>query len=215
MISPHDFQQRGGSFDMSKPIVAAFDFDGTLSRGTSGIRLYRHLLGTAGFVGMGLTHLPTAVRYALRWGDEAALRTFNRVVFAGREAACYRSEILPRHLIAESVARLREHHDRGDRCVIVSRGYELYRRPWAETLGVTDVLATRLSVGPDGRLTGEMPEPSCDSAAKRERLFALLGPRGGYELHAYGDSPGDHEMLAAADHAWMRGPGCFVRWSPD
>src|SRR6478609_1198061 len=118
MISPHDFQQRGGSFDMSKPIVAAFDFDGTLSRGTSGIRLYRHLLGTAGFVGMGLTHLPTALRYTMRWGDEAAL--------VQREAACYRSEILPRHLIAESVARLREHHDRGDRCVIVSRGYELY-----------------------------------------------------------------------------------------
>jgi len=83
------------------------------------------------------------------------------------------------------------------------------------TLGVTNVLATRLSVGADGRLTGEMPEPSCDSAAKRERLLALLGPRESYELHAYGDSPGDHEMLAAADHAWMRGPGGFVHWSPD
>lgn len=205
---------------MSKPVVAAFDFDGTLSRGTSGIRLYQHLLGRAGLAWMGATHLPAAVRYALRWGDEAALRTFNRVVFAGRDAATvrraadhYRVEILPRHLIAESVGRLRDHLRQGHRCVIVSRGYELYLRPWAETLGVTDVLATRLSVGLDGRLTGEMPEPSCDSVAKRERLFALLGPREGYELHAYGDSPGDHEMLAAADHAWMRGAGGFVRWS--
>jgi len=204
---------------MSKPVVAAFDFDGTLSRGISGIRLYRHLLGRAGFVRMGLMHLPAAARYMMRWGDEAALRTFNRVVFAGRDAATvqreadrYRVEILPRHLIAESAGRLREHLNQGHRCVIVSRGYELYLRPWAEALGVTDVLATRLTIGADGRLTGEMPEPSCDSAAKRERLFALLGPRENYELHAYGDSPGDHEMLAAADHAWMRGPGGFVHW---
>lgn len=205
---------------MSKTVVAAFDFDGTLSRGISGIRLYRHLLGPAGFAWMGLTRLPAAARYALRWGDEAALRTFNRVVFAGRDAAAvqsatdrYRVETLPRYLIPESIARLRAHHDQGHRCVIVSRGYELYLRPWAEALGVTDVLATRLTVGADGRFTGEMPEPSCDSVAKRERLFALLGPRETYELHAYGDSPGDHEMLAAADHAWMRGPGGFARWS--
>lgn len=206
---------------MSKPVVAAFDFDGTLSRGTSGLRLYWQLLGPAGFVRMWLTHLPSAARYLLRRGDEEALQAFNRAIFAGREAAAvqreadhYRLEVLPRHLIAESIARLRAHHDQGHRCVIVSRGYELYLRPWAGTLGVTDVLATRLSVGPDGRLTGEMPEPSCDRAAKRERLFALLGPREGYELHAYGDSPGDHEMLAAADHAWMRGSGGFVRWAP-
>jgi phosphatidylglycerophosphatase C len=206
---------------MSRPVVAAFDFDGTLSRGTSGIRLYRHLLGSAAFLRMGVWHLGAAIRFGMRWGDEAALGTFNRVVLGGREAAAvqreverYCREVLPHFLIPASLARLQAHRDQGHRCVIVSRGYELYLRPWAAGLGVTDVLATRLIVGADGRFTGEMPEPSCDRAVKRERLFALLGPRENYELHAYGDSPGDYEMLAAADHAWMRGRDGFVRWSP-
>lgn len=202
-----------------KPVIVAFDFDGTLSRGTSGRRFLQFLLGPRDYARLMAPRLVSALRYYLRWGDEAALAGFNRAAFRGREAAAvaeaaerYRHEVLPRYLIDDSLDRLRAHQSLGHRCVIVSRGYEVYLRPWARSIGVEDVIATRLVVGPDGRLTGEMPEPSCDGPRKRLGLEALLGARDQYLLHAYGDSRGDHAMLASADRAWIRRSRGFEPW---
>jgi len=207
---------------MSRPVVAAFDFDGTLSEGVSGLRFFRQILGDAGYRWFWVRRFPSLLSYGLRWRHEAALERINRHVFAGRVAADvaregerYRRDTLPKFLVPATLERLHEHRQRGHRCVIVSRGYDLYLRPWAESLGIRDVIATRLTVGADGRLTGAMPEPSCDGPQKPGRLLAMLGPRDAYELHAYGDGPGDHGLLALADHPWLRTPAGLVAWRPE
>jgi len=205
---------------MNKPVIAAFDFDGTLSEGVSGLRFFRQLLGPARYSGwFWVRHLPSLAGYGLRWRHEACLDRINRAIFTGRratdverEALAYLERTLPRHLIPEAMARLHWHRGQGHRCILVSRGYDLYLRPWARALGIVDVLATRLAVGPDGRLTGGMPEPSCDGAEKRKRLLSMIGDKNACELHAYGDGPGDYAMLAVADHAWVRGPRGFAPW---
>jgi len=205
---------------MSKPVVAAFDFDGTLSEGVSGLRFFRQLLGPARYHGwFWVRHLPSLVCYGMRWRHEASLDTINRAVFAGRlaadvetEAILYAERELPRHLVAPAMRELRRHLAEGHRCLLVSRGYEAYLRPWARTLGIDGVVATRLEVGPEGRLTGAMPEPSCDGEEKRARLLQMIGNRDAWELHAYGDGPGDHAMLEEADRAWIRTPAGFAPW---
>lgn len=204
-----------------KPVVAAFDFDGTLSEGVSGLRFFHQVVGTPRYAWFWVRHLPSLFAYDRRWRHEESLDRINRHIFAGRPAAevaavaeHYWRHTLPRHLIPAGLARLQAHLARGDRCVIVSRGYEVYLRPWAESLGIRDVLATRLETGADGRLTGAMPEPSCDGEHKPARLLALLGPRAGYELHAYGDGPGDFALLAAADCAFVRQGREFQPWRP-
>jgi phosphatidylglycerophosphatase C len=202
-----------------KPVVAAFDFDGTLSAGVSGLRFFHQLLGTPRYLWFWTRHLPALAAYDRRWRHEASLDRINRHVFTGRPADAvaaaaqrFAREALPRHLLPAPLARLHAHLARGDRCVLVSRGYEVYLRPWAESLGITDVLATRLETGPDGRLTGAMPEPSCDGEHKRARLLRRLGPRDTYTLHAYGDGPGDFALLAEADCAFVRVGPSFRPW---
>ncbi len=202
-----------------KPVVAAFDFDGTLSEGVSGLRFFHQLAGTPRYAWFWVRQFPALVAYGRRRRHEESLDRINRHIFAGRAAAevaaaadHYWRHTLPRFLVPAALARLRAHLDRGDRCVIVSRGYEVYLRPWAESLGIRDVLATRLEAGPDGRLTGAMPEPSCDGEHKPARLRRLLGPREAYELHAYGDGPGDFALLAEADCAFVRAGPAFRAW---
>ncbi|PTX91672.1 HAD-IB family hydrolase [Opitutus sp. ER46] len=204
-----------------KPVVAAFDFDGTLCRGVSGLRFFQHVLGPGAYAWFVARRWPQMAAYGCRLQPERSLACINRTVFTGREAAAVAAAAevfwrttFPRDLFPAAVARLRAHLDRGDRCVIVSSAYELYLRPWAASLGIQDVLATRLAVDAAGRLTGEMLEPSCDAEHKRDRLLQLLGPRAAYELHAYGDRPTDFALLSAADQPFIRQGGSFQHWQP-
>jgi len=61
------------------------------------------------------------------------------------------------------------------------------------------VLCSKLTVNDDGRVTGTLIGGNCRGPAKLQRIREHFGPDG-YELWAYGDSAGDDEMLAAADH---------------
>lgn len=204
-----------------KPVVAAFDFDGTLSAGVSGMRFYRQLLGQPGYAWLVVRQFPNLLCYSRRLRHEQSMAGVTRAVFRGRHASdvkraaerFWQTALTP-FLEVEPMHRLRHHLRGGHRCVIVSRGYEMYLRPWAESIGIRDVLATRLEVRSDGKLSGEMTEASCDGSVKRERLGALLGSPDEYEVYAYGDGPGDFAMLAMADHAFIRnGPG-FRPWQP-
>ena len=95
----------------------------------------------------------------------------------------------------------------GDVIVIVSASFELYVEPLGRLLGVDGVLATRLATDA-GRFTGDLDGPNCRGPEKVRRLHAWLdehhGGRRAVELVAYGDSPGDRELLADADTAhWV------------
>jgi phosphatidylglycerophosphatase C len=58
-----------------------------------------------------------------------------------------------------------------------------------------------MAVGNDGRLTGELAGANVRHDEKVRRLEAWLGKDQAIELWAYGDSGGDRELLARADHA--------------
>jgi len=60
--------------------------------------------------------------------------------------------------------------------------------------------------GVDGvdRFTGLLEGADCTGAEKLRRLQALVGGLHDVELHVYGDSDGDRELLAAADHPHFR-----------
>ncbi len=79
----------------------------------------------------------------------------------------------------------------------------MYLAPTGAALGFDQVLATQLEVGDDGLLTGRLRGPNVRGVEKSARLRAWLAatlPDTPYRLWAYGDSAGDRELLAMADH---------------
>jgi phosphatidylglycerophosphatase C len=133
-----------------------------------------------------------------------------RIVFAGRPATEIETEGAAFGLMLErdglrddTTARLRWHLAEGHRVVIVSASYQDYVEVVASGLGDVAVLATRLEVV-DGFCTGGLAGPNCRGREKVDRLTAWMAAQGldraDLTVYAYGDSAGDDEMLAWADH---------------
>ena len=190
--------------------VAAFDFDETLTKHDSVVPFLRRFSSRRRFAANLFPHTLRVVPMAAR-RDRNALRALaTQLIFAGRPvsevkaaAAAHGSAILTSGLRVDTERRLRWHLDAAHRVVIVSASYEFYLDVVAAGLGDVDVLATRLEVA-DGVCTGLLDGPNCRGQEKVERLKAWLSAQGlersEVTLYAYGDSRGDHEMLAWADH---------------
>jgi HAD superfamily hydrolase (TIGR01490 family) len=195
-----------------KPVVAAFDFDGTLTRRDTLLPFLLQVAGPGTFLSRMLVLSPTLAAYQLGMlrNDIAKERVLTRF-FNGMEEDTLRQQgvhfaahTLPRMLRQQAMRRMQWHKQQGHRCVVISASLELYVQPWAQEAGFDDVIASRLTLREDGRIAGGLAEGNCYGAEKARRLQALLGAKEAYTLYAYGDSRGDRELLAMADHACYR-----------
>lgn len=195
-----------------KPVVAAFDFDGTLTRRETLFLFLIYTLGIVRLMRHALILSPTLLGYALRLirNDVAKERIFiqcwsgMRIEELQKKGERFATEVLPRLMRSEAMQRLAWHQHQGHRCVVISASLELYVRPWALEAGFNEVIATRLETKEHGLVTGKLQGANCFGIEKARRLEALLGNRNGYTLYAYGDSRGDRELLLLADHAYYR-----------
>jgi phosphatidylglycerophosphatase C len=190
-------------------IVAAFDFDGTLVPGDSLLPFVWRVAGPRRFLRACLLHgwrvaLASGVRVGSRDGAKARwVRTALRglaladVVAEGERFA----ERLEAKVTPDALGRVRWHRSRGHEVVLISASLHVYLGPFGHRLGFDAVLATGLEVDADGRLTGELEGANVRGAEKVARLQQWLGVDT-CELWAYGDSDGDRELLAAADHGY-------------
>jgi phosphatidylglycerophosphatase C len=194
-----------------KPVVAAFDFDGTITYRDTMFPFLRHTLGWTGFARGGLRSLPVLTAYVagLMANDVAKARAFSHFIGGmgldelRAHGQRFAADVLPRLVRPQALERLDWHRQQGHRCVVISASVDLYLEPWTAMMGV-DLLCTRLEADDEGRVSGALATANCYGAEKVRRLEQVLGPRDGYVLYAYGDSRGDRELLAAADHAWYR-----------
>jgi phosphatidylglycerophosphatase C len=190
--------------------VAAFDFDGTLIPRDSFVPFLVQLTGRSTF-GRGLiASSPSMVRaYGVkrdRDASKAALVArllrgypFESLKLAGETFAAQ----LAGRVRQAMVRRMEWHRDQGHRMVIVSASLGVYLEPLGRRLGFDGVLSTQLEVGDDGLLTGRLKGANCRGQEKADRLQAWIFANVGdaqVELWAYGDSVGDRELLAMADH---------------
>lgn len=196
----------------NKPVVAAFDFDGTLTRRDTLFPFLIHTLGMTAFVRHMFVLSPMLAGYGLGLirNDIAKEKVFVRCL-AGmtmdelrQRGEQFAARMLPNLLRPEAMQRLNWHKQQGHRCVVISASLELYVRPWAINAGFDDVIATRLQTSDTEPVTGKLSGANCFGIEKVRRLEALLGDRDGYTLYAYGDSRGDRELLSSADYAYYR-----------
>lgn len=192
--------------------LAAFDFDGTITRGDSLQVFLRYFRGWHGFLGAVILSSPWLVLMVLRViSRHQAKERVLRFILAGctsaelEQAAKAFAEGPLNHLIRpEMLARIDWHRQQGHRLVLVSASPSVYLRYWAAQYGFETVLSTELEQQ-DGRFTGRLASRNCWGPEKVQRLQAWWGDAAPALMHAYGDTRGDREMLARADHAWFRG----------
>ena len=187
--------------------LAAFDFDGTITRRDTLYPFLRELVGLPRLATAAVLDLPRLAAAAIGRGDRdaAKARLFARVL-AGRDAEAVRASgarhaasVLQDQIRPDMRDRIAWHRRAGHDVVIVSASLDVYLDIIGPALEVDAVLCTTLEVR-DGSLTGVMQGGNCRGANKVARLRERFDDLDAREVWAYGDSTGDDAMLAIADH---------------
>ena len=191
----------------ARPAVAAFDVDGTLTTRDCVTPFLRRAAGRRLWITL-LRH-PLAVGASLAHRDRDGLKELACSALAGLDSAetdalgqAFAREVASGWLRADTTARLEQHRERGHAVLLASASLDPYLLPLAASLGVDGVVCTTLERAADGKLTGRLDGANCRGAEKARRVREWLQAHDltGAELWAYGDSKGDDELLALADH---------------
>ncbi len=202
---------------MSDRLIAAFDFDGTITNRDTLLPFLARACGRREF--------SRAMRGAARAAARARLgmavagahhRDASKVVLVhellrGRPVswltdvgASYAAEILPGQLRPEMVHQFAWHRDQGHELVLVSASLDAYLRPFGAAHGFEEVIAVTLESDADHVLTGRLARPNVRGPEKARRLDEWLRGETPAYLWAYGNSSGDRELLAMADQpVWI------------
>jgi HAD superfamily hydrolase (TIGR01490 family) len=191
-------------------VVAAFDFDGTMTTKDTFIPFLCRAFGKSKVYRAFFLLLPEACKVALGMSNRDIFKA--RLIgklFPGESVK--RLEDVGRQHADEIIGWLRPgvkerllwHRSKGHRLIMVSASLGLYLKPVAASLGFDDLLCTCPASNQtvfDGQLEGK----NCRGPEKAARLKELIGDLSRVEIYAYGDSAGDREMLAIAQHSHFR-----------
>lgn len=193
------------------PALALFDFDGTITRKDSFPAFLKKTVGiTRYYLGMmlispllGLYFLKiipnhTAKMLVLRYFLEGWFK--ERLEHAGKE---FCEKNLPSLLRPAAMEKIQWHLQQGHRVVIISASVDWWLKPWCDAHHL-ELISTRMAYD-HNRFSGTYDTPNCYGPEKVRRLKNRIPKLESYtEIYAYGDSRGDREMLAMAQHAYFK-----------
>ena len=195
-------------------VIAAFDVDGTLTTRDCVRPFLERAAGRRRLITSMFRRPLATVVAAVRLdrdrfkeiivGGSLRGKLIADVETAGEQFAQY---VLVNWLRPDTLRRLRWHQQAGHRIVLVSASLAAYLRPLASRLGIDDVLCTDSTRAGD-RYGDRLVGLNCRADEKRRRLEQWLEEQRSVhaEVWAYGNSGGDRELLARADHAvWVNG----------
>lgn len=194
----------------TRPVVAAFDFDVTITTQDTFVPFLYLAFGQNRVRKAFLRLAPEAAKVALGLSTRDVFKAkLIHKLFPGESLERLRT-VGQQHALdilkwvrPSALQRIAWHKRRNDRLVMVSASLDIYLEPVATALGFDDVLCTRPSFGND-IFDGGMIGKNCRGAEKVARLQDLLGNLSLCDIYAYGDSAGDKEMLLIARHPYFR-----------
>ena len=189
--------------------IAVFDFDGTLTNKDTFVEFIKFVFGIYRWSWGFFLYSPIliAMKLHLYSNSKAKERVFSHF-FRGMDYGCFKkyceafSSSISSMVNANTLDMLKEHLRQGHKVYIVSASIYEWVAAWSRTVRIERVLSTCVEVSEKGLLTGCFSTPNCYGEEKVRRFLTAEPDRESYELYAYGDSRGDKEMLALADHAY-------------
>lgn len=190
--------------------IAAFDFDGTITRRDTMLEFVAFTHGRLALWGglLLLSPLLVLMKFGLLSNGWVKLKFFS-LYYKGVSHKrfteyCHAFFESKKGLVyTEAAERIKSHKESGDTVVIVSASPVDWVALFAAWLGVDSVLATELQFD-NYHFSGKFSTPNCYGAEKVNRLFAKYPDRDSYRLVVYGDSRGDRELLSIADESHYR-----------
>lgn len=190
--------------------VVAFDFDGTLTVRDSFTAFLRWRAGRGGWA-LGLAKMTRDMARYARDRDRGRIKAASVREFLGglsraeleAEAERYAETAWADLMRPDALDVWADWGRKGAHRVIVTASPETTVAPFARRLGAEALLGTRLIFDGHDRVTGAFASPNCRGEEKVRRLRAAYGDNVRL-IAAYGDTSGDHEMLAMAEEAGFR-----------
>ncbi len=190
-------------------IIAYFDMDRTVLRGSSGMLYMRYLWrhGQTNWRSMLLSSW-YAIQYKLGLFEfpKVMARLAASVSNGSEEAArelCQRfyDEMMVNYIAPAAVQRIDDHRRQGHLVTLISASTPYVVGPLAKHLGIEEYLPTRLEVV-EGRFTGKIIEPGCYGPGKVHwaREFAQRHGADLAQAYFYSDSYSDLPLLEAVGH---------------
>lgn len=194
----------------NKKTIAAFDFDGTITKYDTLPYFIYFALSYPKLIASTLKMLPSLVLFKLKViTNNVAKEKLFRIFFKGfseekfKFIANHFTHNIAKIVRTEAIEKIKWHQKMGHEVIIISASVEIWIKPWAMDQGIETVLGTKLETI-NGKLTGNFTTNNCYGQEKVNRLLENYPNRETYTLYAYGDSNGDKNLLELADHAFYR-----------
>ena len=195
---------------MSKPALALFDFDGTITTKDTLLEFIIHTRGFWGFWSGIIVLSPVLLLFKAKvipnWKAKELMLSyfFKGMHYEEFEEKCslFAAHTVPFLIRKQALEKIGTHLRRGDRVVIVSASPENWVKKWTDAHGL-ECLATRMQVC-EGAITGKFSGKNCHGTEKVERIKCHLNLAEFDEIHAYGDSQGDKPMMNLATASYYK-----------
>lgn len=203
-------ETRGSSLRAHGKKLVLFDFDGTITRKDTLVEFAVFYSGRRRYLA-GLAMLaPILLLYTTKLiANWKAKQYFLSQFFKGEDISVFNrrcieftTTMLPSLIRPAAMSAIRQYRDQDATVAVVSASAENWVKPWCDQHGLI-CLATRLGVKA-GCLTGKLEGPNCYGDEKACRVRDRFNLSDFAEVVAYGDSPGDKELLALAHHKYYK-----------
>lgn len=189
--------------------LALFDFDGTITDRDTFLEFIKFTKGQPAYWFGMLLLSPVLVLYKAgiipNWKAKQMVMSYFWKGISKEQFSTWGAEFAGRidaWCRSGAHEKIKWYHENGWRVVMVSASAEYWVKPWAEA-NKMECIATRLTIA-NGTITGKIEGQNCYGPEKVNRLKELLNPEEFEEIHAFGDSKGDRELLALAHSAFYR-----------
>ncbi|MES2457717.1 MAG: HAD-IB family hydrolase [Bacteroidota bacterium] len=193
-----------------KRIIAAFDFDGTITNSDSLWSFIKYNVRYSKILTGAVLFAQTMLLFKLRLiSNQVAKEKLMKIFFAGVDYNHFLkicdnfSDKIDLIVRQKALNKIKWHIAEGHEVVIISASPQLWILPWAISNGIETVIATRLEII-DNTITGRFMGKNCHGKEKIARFIEIYPNREDYILYAYGDSSGDRPLLGFADLAFYK-----------